>query len=61
MKIIELVFLNQYILMVFCSKRSCYQYSIIAPNGYVYEPDDIFPNASSADKEGRLVIQFTSY
>ena len=61
MKIIELVFLKQHILMVFSSKRSCYQYSIIAPNGYVYEPDDIFHNASIADQEGRRAIQFTSY
>ena len=61
MKIIELVSLNHHILMVFCSKRSCYHYSIIAPNGYVYQPDDIFYNVSSAAQEGRLAVQFTSY
>ncbi len=61
MKIIALVSLKQHVLMVFYTSRSCYQYSIIAPNGYVYEPNDIFYTALSANHEGRLAIQFTSY
>ncbi len=61
MKIIALVSLEQYILMVFSTKHSCYQYSIITPNGYVFQRDDIFLSADSATKEGRLVIQSASY
>ena len=60
MQVFQLISLKQYILLVFSTPSSSYQFSIIYPNGFVYQPQDIFDSYQRAEKEGRLVIQFAS-
>ena len=60
MKILQLVSLKQYILLVFYTDNSCYQFSLIDPHGYVYSPRDIFDTSLRAEKEGRLALHLAS-
>ena len=60
MQVFQLISLKQYILLVFYTRNSNYQFSIINPNGFVYQPKDIFDTQQRAEKEGRLAIQFAS-
>ena len=60
MQVFQLISLKQYILLVFYTPSSSYQFSIISPNGFVYQPKDIFDTYQRAETEGRLAIQLTS-
>ena len=60
MQVFQLIALKQYILLVFYTSSSSYQFSIINPSGSVYQPKEIFDTHQHAEKEGRLAIQFAS-
>ncbi len=60
MQVFGLIALKQYILLVFYTPSSKYQFSLINPDGFVYQPKDIFDTYQRAEKEGRLAIHLAS-
>ena len=60
MKVLQLVSMKQYILVVFYTDNSRYQFSLIDPYGYVYSPRDTFDTSLRAEAEGRLALHLAS-
>ncbi len=59
MQVFQLIALKRYILLVFSTPSSRYQFCLINPDGFVYQPQDSFDTQQRAEKEGRLAIQLT--
>ena len=60
MKILQLISINHHILLVFYNPGSCYQFSLITPDGFFYQSKDIFSTPLQAEREGRKAIEIAA-
>lgn len=60
MKILKLISINRYILLVFHTPDSGYQFSLLTPNGFFYQSQNLFCTYQQAEREARSAIQIAS-
>lgn len=60
MKILQLISLHQHILLVFSTSDYLFQFSIIAPDGFVSTSSELFPSLHHAEQEGRFAISLNN-